>query len=403
MPIEVRHDTGGGALARLAALSGLTQQQNVEAAREQQAFLTVQGREQQDRQQAQALAAQRDRQQEQIQAAAQRQMQAADTAAARTALAAGLDKQVKEDAFNRELQTIQAEAKARAEQWEYQYSAKARQDIARGNDALQRIAQMKAAGEIDATTAARMTHEVNLGMSGITSNRVPVSPDKVPKERQPGFSEFDEQGNFRVRDKDGVFRIEQPWFETPDGKQKIHDWDLELEKAKRETGRRKARETTRAKLANELIPVRTEEGTAIEGRTRYREPWELERDVERAHPTPPPDPTKEELTEEFYRRNPEKTARRVDPGTGRTTQVEVAGVQIRRTIIDDAEKNFGMSFSASDRKALENVSPEASEAIVYIRAVESKYGSIAEAPTKVRLEAEAAVRLLRREDNAGVQ
>jgi len=80
MPIEVRHDIPGGALARLAALSGLTRQQNIEAAREQQAFLTVQGRELQ----AQQLRQQREMQHEQIRAVADRQAQAADTAMAQT-------------------------------------------------------------------------------------------------------------------------------------------------------------------------------------------------------------------------------------------------------------------------------------------------------------------------------
>lgn len=228
MPITVRHDVPGGTLARLAALSGLTQQQNIEAAREQQAFLTIQGREQQDRQQAAVLAQQRDIQQERIQAAAQRQMQAADTAAAKTALAAGLEEQVKEDAFNRELETIRARAKASAEQWEYQYSAKARQDIARGNDSLQKIAQMEASGQIDSTTAARMKQPVYNMIAGIQANQVPVSPDALPEEMRPGYSSFDEQGNFRIRNKDGEDRIEQPWFETFEGKQKIHEQAMEL-------------------------------------------------------------------------------------------------------------------------------------------------------------------------------
>lgn len=253
MPITVRHDAGGGALARLAALSGLTGQQNIEADRQQR-----------DRLQANQLAAQRDRQQEQIQAAAQRQSQAADDAAAKTALTFGLEKQVKEDAFNRELETIQAEAKARAEQWEYQYSAKARQDIARGNDALQRIAQMKAAGEIDATTAARMTHEVNLGMSGITSSRVPVSPDKLPDGMQPGASSFDEHGNFRIRNKDGEDRIEQPWYETLEGKQKIHDWDMEKEQLKQVSAIAKERRAAKQKLMTETIEPVLQEGKEVD-------------------------------------------------------------------------------------------------------------------------------------------
>jgi hypothetical protein len=252
-----------------------------------------------------------------------------------------------------------------------------------------------------------MVDALEAQIAGVSPSLMPGDPNKPAAEQTPGFSTYDEHGNFTVVDKDGVPRIELPWHETPAGKQKIHQMDLELEEAKRETGRLKARETTRAKLANELIPVFTEKGTKTD-QQRYRKDWEIERDLEKAHPTPPEPPTQEQMTEEFYRRHPEKVARRFDPETGRTTQAELGGMQIRRTLIDDAEKNFGLTFSSSDRKALENAAPEVSESIMYLRAVESRYGSIAEAPTKVRLEAEAAMRLLRREGlrregNAGIQ
>lgn len=256
MPIEVRHDVSGGALARLAALSGLRKQGNIEAdrrqidaAREQQAFLTIQGREQQDRQQANQLAAAKDRQQEQIRAAAERQSQAADQAAARTALAAGLEKQVKEDAFDRELETIQAQAKARAEQWEYQYSAKARQDIARGNSSLQQIDQMESSGQIDSVTAERMRQPVRNFMTGISSSRVPVGPDHVPKERQSGFTDFDEHGNLFTIGADGRRTILQTHDETPEGVQKAHERAMEIKQldiqAKEQVARQKRVEDIR--------------------------------------------------------------------------------------------------------------------------------------------------------------
>jgi hypothetical protein len=205
--------------------------------------------------------------------------------------------------------------------------------------------------------------------------------------------------------------ILQPWYDTPEGRQQQQQMDLELEEARRETGRLKARETTRARLANELIQERTEAG-AKKDTFRYRSPRELEEAIERAHPTPEsPEEIRQrrsgirrkwedKLEDEFYRRHPEKATGRQ---AGQITQTELGGMQIRRTLIDDAEKNFGLAFSPSDRKALENAAPEVSESIMYLRAVESRYGSIAEAPTKVRLEAEAAMRLLRREGNAGIQ
>ena len=143
MPIEVRHSPGMEALVA-ASLAG-TGLQASQAATEAQLGRSAAMAQTAARigaardMQVQQLQQQRNMQLADIEAQAERQKEAADIAYKRTALAAGLQEKLQEQAFDQRLVQMEEAARVQAEQWEYRYTTQQRQDIAKFNNARQRI------------------------------------------------------------------------------------------------------------------------------------------------------------------------------------------------------------------------------------------------------------------------
>jgi hypothetical protein len=135
--------------------------------------------------QTQRLGAQRDMQMEQIEARAEMQKQAADTAYKRTALAAGLQGKLKEQQLDNELTKLQETARLEAEQFEYEFTTKQRQEIAKFNEARQRIGRDPNFSEDERAAATRA---IDLQQAGIHPSLMPRDPNK------PTFAEGREPG-----------------------------------------------------------------------------------------------------------------------------------------------------------------------------------------------------------------
>ncbi len=203
MPIEIQHGgQGGTAAGQILAQAGQAQ-----ANREQEAAnLSAQ------------LRARREEQSAQIDAQAKLQEAAADQAMARTALQHGLDKQLKEDEFNNELAKVKEAAKSKADQWEYQYTAKQRQDIARFNTARQSVNDSEQFTPEEKQIALRM---IDQQQANIKPSMMPRDPSKptYPDGQGVGQMWTEQNGTMVGRKPDGSLQLIQRWDQGPEGKQ----------------------------------------------------------------------------------------------------------------------------------------------------------------------------------------
>lgn len=269
MAIEVRHDIPAGMTALAGALAGrgVAAERELES-RRQAGRLAVQLDAQQTRQ-TQELSARRGMQMAQIEAQADRDKEAADTAYARTALAAGLEGKIQEQQFDNQMESLQEGARVKANQFEYQFTTKQRQEIAKFNDARQMINSNSAFSLEEREAALRA---IDLQQAGITPSMVPADPDKpqFTKGREPGKTWRDEAGNWMVSPPDGsepklILRNNQ----TQEHFDRMHQQTMELKvmelRAKREADIAKMR----MDLAKEEVGVRGP-GGEITGETKLR-------------------------------------------------------------------------------------------------------------------------------------
>jgi hypothetical protein len=232
MPIEVRHGSGlealiaagfGGALqagredtqAQLSRSAGIAQTgARIGASRDMQA---------------QQLREQREMQMTQIEAQADRQKQAADDAMARTALQFGLDKEMREEEFDRQMTGAREEARLQAEQFEYRYTTKQRMEFAKWDNIDRMIDQDP---RYDQETKDEM-HRVVMGQRiGARPSAMPADPNK------PTFTEGQEPGKiwehggglYRTVIKDGVAVPEV--VVRPDQTPKYKEMEIQAEREK---------------------------------------------------------------------------------------------------------------------------------------------------------------------------
>lgn len=288
MPIRVQHDPSIESLAGLAALSGVTQQGNIEIAREQEEtarkqrnFLEVQAREQSDRQLTQQLRQQREMQHKDIQARSDLQRQSADEAMARTAMQFGLDGQIREDEFNREMAQAQEQARIQAEQWEWRYSAQDRQEIARLNNADRAMANNPDFSEEEKQEYRRISQYKR---AGITGSMVPRDPNKptYAKGREPGMEFQDKGGNWHIVQPDGVTKMTLRWDQGPEAAKMKYEAEIAAARSKMKEERVKEIEEYIRNLRTERIKY-DKDGTEI-AKERYREPWEVYEETLMAYP-----------------------------------------------------------------------------------------------------------------------
>ena len=175
MPIEVRHEPPSSMAALAGLLGGMGRGAESELESRRQAGRLAVQLDAQQTQQATHLNAQREAQMRQIEAQSNLQREAADTAYARTALATGLQGKLQEQQFDHEFARMQAEAKAKADQWEFEFSAKQRQEIARFNEAKQSIANNDSFTPEEKATATRL---IDLQQANIQPAMIPRDPSK---------------------------------------------------------------------------------------------------------------------------------------------------------------------------------------------------------------------------------
>lgn len=188
---------------------GLTQQRGLQASQaiDQAARLAEQ------------LSSRRDAQMQQIDAQADLQRQSADEAAAKMALEFGLEGQIKEQEFDRTMKEKQEEARLQANQWDVQFSAKQRQDIARNNQAKQAVATALRRGEISPEEAQAMSLKIDMETAGIEPSMVPAAADRWTgaEEEGPGMVFRNKAGGYDYRNKEGEARLHTKYEETPEG------------------------------------------------------------------------------------------------------------------------------------------------------------------------------------------
>ncbi|MFA5186705.1 MAG: hypothetical protein WC551_09535 [Patescibacteria group bacterium] len=249
MPINVEHGGQAGPVAgQIIAQSG-------------QANLN---RQQQEAELSQRLRQQRALQLADIDARADLQRQAADEAMARTALQHGLDGQIKEEEFDRTIKQMQEQARVQAQQWEYQYTAQQRQEIARFNAARQTITGSDSFSPEEKEQALRM---VDMEQANIKPAMMPRDPSKpiYPDGRGVGESWIADDGSTLAREADGNVKLIQRYDQGP----KAQQAKLQMENQKIQLQAQQKREEKlldlRLKLATEDV-----EQLGADGKTTYR-------------------------------------------------------------------------------------------------------------------------------------
>lgn len=246
MGIEVQHGGVGGTTAgQIIAQAG---QANLE-------------RQHQDIQLSQKLKQQRDMQMTQIEAQSDLQKQAADDAMARTALKHGLDGQIREQEFDNTLTKMQEQARIQANQWEYQWTGKQRQEIAKYNNSRQMIKDSDNWSPEEKTSALRA---IDLKQANIKPSMMPRDPSKpqYPEGRGIGDAWTDDSGTTLARTKDGDLKL----MVRPDQTREYHAEKLKAERENKML-------ELKMKLATESVDEVGADG-AVTG-SRHRTPEEI--------------------------------------------------------------------------------------------------------------------------------
>ena len=269
-------------------------------------------------------------QQQRIQAQAAMQQRASENAMAQTALRFGLEGELKEQEFDRSIGRIQEQAKAQAQQWEYRYSTQQRQEITRLNAADNRVMNDPSFSDTD---RQRWKHAYTASLAGMNPNAFPRHPDKpVYPEGQDVGQFFEENGVLGSRKANG--ETWQPdWRKTQAGQKAEHEFSAAKETAKLQTAMDKERRETMLKLYSEEV------SSGSLGETRPRKPEEVEAILNHIYGTP---------------------ESRGEPGQ----QEVMYGAELTRE-----EKQYP---------------PEVGSAIIYMKAMKSKFGSVSDMPEPVK-------------------
>ncbi len=227
MPITVQYGaTEASNAGQILAQSGLAN-----LAREQQSRLEANRLGQQSRLEADRLRQQRDMQLTQIDAQANQQRYAAEMNMASNAMRFGLNQQLQEDEYIREVETNKQKAKQEAEQFDYIYTQKQRQELAQNNDALRRA---ESSGEFSEKELVKIRRAMLLKNAGVNPTAVPADSNKKKYPEGRGINDVwtDEDGNMMRRDPDGRPDVIVDRKDTREGQQEQWDHDKQQEERK---------------------------------------------------------------------------------------------------------------------------------------------------------------------------
>ncbi len=227
MGIRVKHEVGGGdiaAMVALAAAAGLGQAQGPQAPIAPVGPMGAPpisgggggGRsmfESADR--AKALSARRAEQMREIDARADRDRQAADDAMKKTALAAGLQGEMQEQEYDREIKKMQEQAKVDAGKLDYKFSAEQKRDIAKNNRAKATVRKLVADGDWTPEEGKVALDKIGQLDAGLTPGAYPADERKQPPPQEQTWTA--PNGDFMGVDSRGNPRILTPWKNSKEG------------------------------------------------------------------------------------------------------------------------------------------------------------------------------------------
>jgi len=290
MAIKVKHDGGDlGGLAALAALAGSAQREAPAVTQQVQlpsGAGSIRGSRSggyipSSKDRLMALNAAASRTKQEIKGRAEAQVQAADDAMKRTAVASGLQREMKEQEYDMEVEKIREAAKIEAEQFETRYTAQSRQKIQQGNNALQAIAEDEG---LDDEGKAAMSTKVRLWMQGIQPSQIPADSNKIKyiEGREPGRVWPGEEGGWFSTEPDGSVKL----LVRPDQTTKYMQEKAKIETEAAERAERKAavdaRLSQRAKVATTMIDVPG--GIEGESTKRFMDLGEIDAIMDKIHP-----------------------------------------------------------------------------------------------------------------------
>lgn len=251
MSIRVGHDIPGGQLAAGSFLAGLGDMIQKQADRSASIAQMAGQTGTQAAMQTERLAQQRDLAKMEIDARAQLQKRAAEEAYARTAVEHGLDQQIREQELQNNIVQMREQAKLQAQQWEFQYTAQQRQEIARFNNARQAIEQNQGFSPEEKSAALQL---IDLQQSNIKPAMMPRDPGKpiYPEGRGVGELWSNEDGSTVTRTPDGQVKLIQRFDQSP----KFHEAKLRIEQEK-------AQMELQAKQEQELAALKLKQQDAI--------------------------------------------------------------------------------------------------------------------------------------------
>ncbi len=198
MPIRVEH--GGPGLAGLAGLLGgvgqraISQRAQAEQNARQQRQLQAQGQitaannAARRSMQAASINAQRSNSQQQIQAQSHRQSQAADQAYKRMFVQAGLQEEFQQQAYDREVQKMEEQARQRASERKMVYSEEGKRRMAEWNRAKEYALDPESdMGRMDSPERKALLQRAEMGAAGIPQHSIPAPGPKPPE----GFAPYE--------------------------------------------------------------------------------------------------------------------------------------------------------------------------------------------------------------------
>jgi hypothetical protein len=173
--------------------------------------------------------------------------QAAIMAYEQTALKAGLGEKLQERHFRQQLELNRQQAKNKADQWEQQYTAKQRQDMARLNEAKSKIAQNP---NFSADERAAAMRAIEMQIAGIQPSMIPRDPNKPDfPDGPPGTVVQKEDGSSFVVEPDGGQRMTVRPDQSKEWLQAKLENEMDIAMLKRQD----AAGAYRARLAEKLI------------------------------------------------------------------------------------------------------------------------------------------------------
>lgn len=176
-----------------------------------------------------------------------------------------------------EMEKLQAEAKAKAENWKFEYTAKQRQQIAQFNDARQQIQNNPRFSPVEKAAAIR---QIDMQQANIKPSMMPADPNqfKWPEGTGPGMTWQDPGSGSLLSgemDKDGqpIIKLIQRFDQGPEGMKLKESAAIQKEAIKAEQKRMEKLMDIRLQLAT--TPIEGSKDAKGNPVTRYRTPEEV--------------------------------------------------------------------------------------------------------------------------------